>query len=73
MKVIFEKKNSLFANLKSYLDTHFRVVYVVLIASEDVMFLDPFFSTSRHSQPTFHPPRIKAIWKKLNYGFKNTK
>jgi len=45
----------------------------ILIASEDVMFLGPFFSTSRHSRPTFHPPRMKAIWKKLNYGFKNTK
>jgi hypothetical protein len=36
MKVIFEKKNSSFANMKSYLDTHLRVVHVVPIASEDV-------------------------------------
>ena len=36
MKVIFEKKNSSFANMKSYSDTHFRVVHVVLTASEDV-------------------------------------
>ena len=35
-KVIFKKQNSLFANMKSYLDTHLRVVHVVLIASEDV-------------------------------------
>ena len=42
MKVIFEKKNSLFANMKSYLYTHLRVVHVVLIASEDVYLLGPF-------------------------------
>ena len=36
MNVIFEKQNSLFANLKSYLDTHLKVLHVVLIASEDV-------------------------------------
>jgi hypothetical protein len=36
MKVIFEKKNYSFANMKSYLDTHFWVVHVVLIVSEDV-------------------------------------
>ena len=36
MKVIFEKQNSLFANMKSYLDTPLRFVHVVLIASEDV-------------------------------------
>jgi hypothetical protein len=36
MKVIFEKKNSSFANMKSYLDTHLRVVHTVLIASENV-------------------------------------
>jgi hypothetical protein len=29
MKVIFEKQNSSFANMKSYLDTHLRVVHVV--------------------------------------------
>jgi len=35
--MIFEKKNSSFENMKSYLDTHLRVVVVVLlIASEDV-------------------------------------
>jgi hypothetical protein len=36
MKVIFEKQNSSFANMKSYLDTHLRVVHVVPIAEEDV-------------------------------------
>jgi hypothetical protein len=36
MKVIFEKQNSSFANIKSYLDTHLRVVDVVPIASEGV-------------------------------------
>jgi hypothetical protein len=36
MKVIFEKQNSSFANMKSYLDTHLRFVHVVLIVSEDV-------------------------------------
>jgi len=37
MKMTFEKKNSSFANMKSYLDTHLRVVDVILlIASEDV-------------------------------------
>jgi hypothetical protein len=43
MKVIFEKENSSFANIKSYLDTHLRVVHAVLIESEDVQFLGPFF------------------------------
>jgi hypothetical protein len=55
MKMIFGKKNSPFGNMKSYLDTHLRVVHVVLIASEDVMFLGPFFSTSRHSRPNVSP------------------
>jgi hypothetical protein len=36
MKVIFEKQNSSFANMESYLDTHLRVVHVVLIASKYV-------------------------------------
>jgi hypothetical protein len=36
MKVVFEKQNSLFANMKSYFDTHLSVVHVVLITSEDV-------------------------------------
>jgi hypothetical protein len=36
MKLIFEKKNSSFANMKSYLDTHLRVVHTVLIVSENV-------------------------------------
>jgi hypothetical protein len=31
-----EKKNSSFPNMKSYLDTHFRVVHVVVIVSKDV-------------------------------------
>jgi hypothetical protein len=47
MKVIFEKKNSSFANMKSSLDTHLRVVHVVLIGSEDVYFLGPFFDQIR--------------------------
>jgi hypothetical protein len=34
--VIFEKNNFSFANMKSYLDSHLRVVHVVLIAREDV-------------------------------------
>jgi hypothetical protein len=46
MKVIFEKTNSSFQKMKSYLDTHLRVVHVVLILGEDVKFLGPFFSTS---------------------------
>ena len=33
---IFEKQIFLFANMKSYLDTHLRVVHMVLIASKDV-------------------------------------
>jgi len=36
MKAIFEKKNSSFANMKLYLDTHLRVVHMVLIAIEGV-------------------------------------
>jgi hypothetical protein len=36
MQVIFEKANSLFPKMKSYLDTHLRVVHVVSIAREDV-------------------------------------
>jgi hypothetical protein len=36
MKFIFEKKNSQFANMKSYLDTHLRDVHMLLIGSEDV-------------------------------------
>jgi hypothetical protein len=31
-----EKKSSQFPNMESYLDTHLRVVHVVLIVSEDV-------------------------------------
>jgi hypothetical protein len=36
MKVIFEKINSSFPKMKSYLDTHLRVVHVVPIAGEAV-------------------------------------
>jgi hypothetical protein len=36
MNVIFEKKNSPFANMKSYLDTHLRVVHIVLIVGENM-------------------------------------
>ena len=60
MKVIFEKKNSSFANIKSYLDTHLRVVHVVLIASEESYFLGDFFSTSDHFRPKFVQPQIKG-------------
>jgi hypothetical protein len=58
MKVIFEKKNYSFVNMKSYLDTHLRVV---LIASEDVYLLGPFFLTSGHSWPRFYQPQMKSI------------
>jgi hypothetical protein len=34
MKVIIEKKNSSFENMKSYFDTHLWVVHAVLTASE---------------------------------------
>jgi hypothetical protein len=44
MKVIFEKINSSFPKMKSYLDVHLRVVHVVPIAKKDVQFLGPFFS-----------------------------
>jgi type 1 glutamine amidotransferase len=73
MKVIFEKKNSSFPNMKSYLDTHLRVVHVVPIAGRRVVLGPLFFSTSGHSRPKFDQPRMKAIWKKWNYGFKNIK
>jgi hypothetical protein len=43
MKVIFEKINSSFPKMKSYLDVHLRVVHVVPIARKDVQFLGPFF------------------------------
>jgi hypothetical protein len=36
MKLIFLKKISSFANMKTYLDTHLRVVHEVSIASDDV-------------------------------------
>jgi hypothetical protein len=36
MKVIFEKKNYSFSYMKSDLDTHLRVVHVVLIGSENM-------------------------------------
>jgi len=42
MKVIFEKQNSAFANMKSYLDTHLRVVHGVLITSEMCSSWAPF-------------------------------
>ena len=73
MKVIFEKTNSSFSNTKSYLDTHLSVVHVVPIAEEDMYFLGPFFSTSGHFRAKFDQPRMKTIWKKWNYGFKNIK
>jgi hypothetical protein len=36
MKVIFENTNSSFPKMKSYLDTHLRVVHIVPIEGEDV-------------------------------------
>ena len=48
MKVVFERNNSSFADVKSCLDTHLRVVHMVLIVREDVYFLGPFSSTSGH-------------------------
>jgi hypothetical protein len=36
MKVIFEKQNFPFENMKSYLDTHLRVVHIVPIVGENV-------------------------------------
>jgi len=36
MKVIFQKINSLFLKMKSYLDAHLIVVHVVWIAGEDM-------------------------------------
>jgi hypothetical protein len=46
---------------------------VVLIARlRRHVVLGPLFSTPGHSRPQFEQPRMKAIWKKWNYGFKNT-
>jgi hypothetical protein len=61
MKVIFEKKSSSFANMKSYLDTHLIFLHVVLVMSEDMNFLGPCFSTLGHFRPKFDQPRMKAI------------
>jgi hypothetical protein len=36
MKVIFEKKNTSFPKMKSYLDKNLRVVHMVPIAGEDM-------------------------------------
>jgi hypothetical protein len=52
-----EKKSSPLPNMESYLDTHFRVAPMVLIASEDVWFLGHFF-------PTLGPvlgPRLNGV------------
>jgi hypothetical protein len=38
-----------------------------------VYFFGPFFSTLCHSRPKFDQPRMKDIWKKWKYGFKNIK
>jgi hypothetical protein len=54
--------------MKSYLDTHLRVVHVVLIASEDVYFLGPFFSTSGHSSPKFDQRPIEGYLEKVELG-----
>jgi hypothetical protein len=35
--VILEKQNYSFENMKSYLDTHLRVIHVILIVSEDIV------------------------------------
>jgi hypothetical protein len=40
-----ENKSSSLPNMESYLDTHLRVVPMVLIASEDMWFLGYFFPT----------------------------
>jgi hypothetical protein len=32
-----------------------------------------FAKIKSYSDPKFDQPRMKAIWKKWNYGFKNTK
>ena len=40
MKVIFEKQNSSFANMKSYFDTHLRVVHVVPNCKRRCVFLE---------------------------------
>ena len=47
MKLIILKQISSLANMKSFLDTHLRVVHEVLIASEDVQLLGPLFSKLR--------------------------
>jgi hypothetical protein len=49
-----EKKNSSFLNVYSYLDTHLRVVHVVLIASERRVVLGPrFLNFGSYSRPKF--------------------
>jgi hypothetical protein len=74
MKVIFEKKNYSFVNMKSYLDTHLRVVHMVLIASEDVYFLGPFFFFNFGSFLAQVLPAPDEVYlEKVEYGFKNIK
>jgi len=57
MKVIFEKKNSSFASIKSYLDT----------------FFGPFRSNSYRFRVFSDRPRIKLIFLKKNSSFANMK
>jgi hypothetical protein len=73
MKVIFEKINSSFPKMKSYLDNHLRVVHMSRLWEKTCSSWAPFFSNSGHSRPKFDQPRMKAIWEKWNYGFKNIK
>ena len=73
MKVIFEKKNYSFVNMKSYLDTHLRVVHMVLIASEDVYFLGHFFLNFGSFLAQVLPALDEVYLEKVEYGFKNIK
>ena len=54
MKVTFEKKNSPFANMKSYLDTHLRVVHYSLDYDRRRVVLGPVFHNfGSRSRPKF--------------------
>jgi hypothetical protein len=74
MKVIFEKKNYSFVNMKSYLDTHLRVVHMVLIASEEVYSWALFFFFNFGSfLAQVLPDPDEVYLEKVEYGFKNIK
>ena len=62
MKLIILKKISSLANMKSFLDTHLRVVHEVLIASEDVKLLGPLFSQLRVIL-------VASFWPASNEGY----